>query len=109
MYFKERGKENLFMSRPEFAMQNVRNRRQKKLIGIQATEKVITHGLELINSFITDYGYDIDFDEMLEQLLNYSYQNKKKFDIVASLGMCEIADEELSGAVPRIINNINKE
>lgn len=109
MYFKERGKENLFMSRPEFAMQNVRNRRQKKLIGIQATEKVITHGLELINSFITDYGYDIDFDEMLEQLLNYSYQNKKKFDIVASLGMCEIADEELSGAIPRIINNINKE
>lgn len=37
------------------------------------------------------------FDEMLEQLLNYSYEEKRKFDIVAALGMTEIGDEAMLG------------
>jgi hypothetical protein len=37
---------------------------------------------------------------MLEQLLAYSDENKKKFDIVAALGMAELADEELTGLTP---------
>jgi len=34
---------------------------------------------------------------MLQELLKYSYENKRKFDIVASMGMCELGDEELYG------------
>jgi hypothetical protein len=37
---------------------------------------------------------------MLEQLLKYSDENKGKFDIVAAMQMCEIADEEISEFVP---------
>ena len=33
---------------------------------------------------------------MIEQLLNYSDEKKKEFDIIAALGMCELGDEELS-------------
>ena len=51
---------------------------------------------------------EIDFDEMLEQLLNYSYEDKRKFDIVAALGQSEIADEELTGVTPTTINTRNK-
>ena len=44
---------------------------------------------------------------------NYKYQNstknKKKFDIVAAVGMCELGDEELQGIVPRQVNIINNE
>ena len=38
---------------------------------------------------------------MLQQLIKYSYDNKKKFDIVAALGMAELGDEELTGVVPQ--------
>ena len=37
---------------------------------------------------------------MLEELVKYSYANKRKFDIVAAMGMCELGDEELSGIIP---------
>lgn len=107
-YFTEKKKRSLFMSRPQFAMPTT-SRKQKELIGIQATEPVIKHGLELIAAFINDYCYGIDYDEMLEQLLNYSYSEKRKFDIVAAMSMAEIADEELYGVSVAPVNNINKE
>ena len=37
---------------------------------------------------------------MLNELLKYSYANKRKFDIIASLEMAEIGDEELFGLNP---------
>ena len=41
---------------------------------------------------------------MLQELIKYSYANKTKFDIVAAMGVCELADEELQGVVPRKVN-----
>lgn len=38
---------------------------------------------------------------MLQELIKYSYENKKKFDIVAAMGMAELGDEEMAGAVPQ--------
>jgi hypothetical protein len=38
---------------------------------------------------------------MLQELIKYSYENKKKFDIVAAMGMCELGDEEMAGVVPQ--------
>lgn len=37
---------------------------------------------------------------MLQELIKYSYANKRKFDIVASMGMAELGDEEMAGVVP---------
>lgn len=90
------------MARPEFAItQKGRvSRTQKKLIGLPATEAVIRHGLDLIGMYINDYCYMLDYDEMLEQMLNYNYENKRKFDIIAAMLHAEIADEELIGIVP---------
>ena len=50
-----------------------------------------------------------NFDEMLEQMLNYSYENKKKFDIIASIQMCEVGDEELSGIPPKVQQAVQKQ
>ena len=33
---------------------------------------------------------------MIDQLCNYSYEAKRKYDIVAAMQMAELADEELS-------------
>lgn len=56
-YFKEKGKGNLFMARPDFAVSGGARRRTgaKTLIGLPATEAVIRHGLELIGNFLCDY------------------------------------------------------
>ncbi len=35
---------------------------------------------------------------MLQELIKYSYENKKKFDIVAAMGMAELGDEEMAGS-----------
>lgn len=109
-YFEERGKKNLLMARPEFAVSNKARRSPvKKLIGLPATESVIKYGLELISNYIEDYWQYMMFDEMLEQLLNYSYEEKRKFDIVAAMGMAEIGDEALSNLPIRTVNQYKKE
>ena len=100
-FLRERNKENLLMSRPEYAV-SVRSRKKvtKRLIGIPSTEAVIKHGLELISSFLSDYYYTIDYPEMLEELLKYTYENKRKFDMIAAMSCCEIGDETLTGIGP---------
>ena len=107
-YFREKGKSNLFMSRPQFAITGNR-RSNKQLIGIPGTESVIRHGLELISNFLLDYWHTIDFEEILDQLLNYSYENKRKFDIIAAMQCAEIADEELSGVTPTTVQSLNSQ
>jgi len=100
-YFKDKGKGNLFMTRPDFAVSSsIRRAPTKRLIGIPSTESVIKHGLELVGNFVNDYWHTIDFKEMLDQLLNYSYENKRKFDIIAALQCCEIGDEEMFNLTP---------
>ena len=96
------------MLRPKSTLSDIK-KGNSKMIGVPATESVIKHGLELINNYINDYCYSIDSDMMLEQLLNYSYENKRKYDIVAALCMAEIADEELMGVVPKITSEIKNE
>lgn len=87
------------MARPAFAITGGGGRRrgQKTLIGVPSTPAVINHGLELVGNFIDDYWHTIDFDEVCEQLINYTIEEKRKFDIVAALQMCMIGDEAMTG------------
>ena len=107
-YFKSLKKDGLFMKRPKSSLSDIK-RGNSQMIGVPATETIIKHGLELINNFINDYCYTMDSDEMLEQLLNYSYENKRKYDIVAALGMAEIADEELMAIPPRAVDSMKRQ
>lgn len=100
-FLKDRKKDNLLMSRPEYAV-SVKNRKKatKRLIGVPSTESVIKHGLELVQAFLNDYYYTIDYPELLEELLKYTYENKRKFDMVAAFQMTEIGDEAMTGITP---------
>lgn len=104
-YFREKGKSHLFMSRPSFATPSNKRGPTKNLVGVPATEAVINHGIELVGNFINDYWHTIDFEEMLDQMLNYSYENKRKFDIIAALQMAELGDEDMLGITPTTITN----
>lgn len=115
-YFTEKGKSSLLMERPESVITGSTNngrRRptQKRLIGIPAIGNIniLGHGLELISNFIADYWHTIDSEEMLEQLLNFTIAEKRKFDIIAAMICAEYADESLYGLSPKIMQTINNQ
>lgn len=99
-YYREKHWLHLLMKRPQYAIQG-ESRNPPNAFGTQGTEKMILHGIDLIDAYIKDYCHLIGFIEMIEQLQNYSWEKKGKFDLVASMGMCEIGDEELMGIVPK--------
>lgn len=67
--------------------------------GAPATETAIHHGLGLIADHVEEYCHNMWIPEMIDELINYSYKDKRKFDIVAAMQMAELADEELSSTV----------
>lgn len=88
-----------FMKRPRATLTDIKYGTTKQY-GTPATKTIIEQQTDLIADFVEDYGHTIWFEEMLEQLTSYNDENKTKFDIVASLGMVELADQELSGRQP---------
>ena len=99
---------NLFMRRPRATMPDI-NSGLSKAYGAPATVAVIDHQTDLIAAFVNDYCHTIWFPEMLDELNRYTDENKRKFDIVAAMGMAELADEELGGVVAKQVEDISSE
>lgn len=107
-YFRDKKFLHLLMKRPRSTMSDV-SKGNPNMHGAPATVKVIEHYRELIYDFIIDYCHTIQFPEMLGQLLNYSDEKKKDFDIVAAMGMAELGDEEMSFKKPEAREPIQKQ
>lgn len=106
-FFREKHKENRhLMRRPRSTQSDIQGGRSKQF-GAPATEVVIRHQLDLIAQHIEDYCHNIWFEEILEEAIKYSYENKRKFDIIAAWGMAELGDEELAGVVPKEADSPN--
>lgn len=103
-YAKRNGFGGYFMNRPRATYPDSVGK-HKPTVGTPATQAIIGHQIDLIANFIEDSCDGIWFEEMLEQLNSYSDKNKKKFDIVAAMGMTELADEELTSIVPSQIES----
>lgn len=95
---RENGYYKYFMMRPRATYPDP-NKIGKRTPGTPGTPHIIEHQLQLISAYIEDYGYNIWFQEMLEELQSYSYENKTKYDIVAAFGMTLLANEELGNVV----------
>ena len=110
-FLEKNNRTDLLMSRPDFATsgKNLQRKQTKRLIGIPSSVPVISHGLELISMYLSEYWQEIYFEEMLYQLLNYSFEDKRKFDIIAALVCVEIGDEALMMVSPTKVANIQKE
>ena len=81
-------------------------RNTNKQYGTPATPAIIDHQTDLIADYIADYCHLIWFDEMLDEFNRYTDENKKKFDIVAAVAMALLADEELQGIVPKVVEEV---
>ena len=104
-FFREWKLENRFlMRRPSSCNTNQTSNSQQ--FGAPASEHVIKHQLELIAAFIQDNGDELWFIDIINEALTYSYENKRKFDLIAACGMALIGDEELTlrGMQPKLEN-----
>lgn len=88
-----------FMKRPRATLTDIKYGTTRQY-GTPATKTIIEQQTDLIADYVEDYGHNIWFEDMLEQLNGYNDENKTKFDIIAALGMVELADQELSGRQP---------
>ena len=104
-YARERKLLNLFMKRPRATLADS-TRNTNKQYGTPATPAIIDHQTDLIADYINDYCHLIWFDEMLDEFNRYTDENKKKFDIVAAVAMALLADEELQGTVPKVVEEV---
>lgn len=93
---------NLFMHRPKSTLAD-KIRNTNKQYGTPATAVIISHQTDLIADYVNDYCHTIWFEDMLDELNRYTDENKTRFDIIAAMGMAELADEELSGVVPKLV------
>lgn len=106
-FFRERHLENRYLFRRPKMTQSDIQRGQSKQFGAPASETVIRHQLELIANYIDEFGQNIWFEDVLEELLKYSYQNKGKFDLVAAMGQMLLGNEELMDIKPQDIESSN--
>ena len=98
-----------FMKRPRVCYGDNQTRRSNNQYGTTATKAMIDHQTDLIATYVEDYCHNIWFLEFLEQLSQYTDEGKGAYDIVAAMGMCEIADEELSNVLPRTQKPISQD
>jgi hypothetical protein len=92
-YFKRYKQDWRFCKSPDISSSRMEG---SDSIGFRATEQIIRHYIGLIKEYIKENSYSIFFQELCEQLIDYTYEEKGKFDLIAAMGGCEIHDEQLS-------------
>ena len=97
---KDKGYGSMFVRRPKATMTSDLSRTLSNQVGTPATKQIIEQHTSLTANFVEDYCHTIWFEEILQELMSYNDENKNKFDIVASLGMVFLLDQELSQRVP---------
>jgi len=97
-HFKFEGHRHRLMKRPSLATANVKDQKLKSnLIGTQATGPIIDHQDDKIKEYIDNYCHTVWFLDMLEQLQEYDREDRRRYDLVVAMGLCELADEDLGG------------
>ena len=77
-------KQSYLMRRPTSTV--TASKQNKRQYGVPAVTSIIEHQIELIQEYVEDFYDQIDYLEVIDQLIRYSFENKRKFDIVAALG-----------------------
>lgn len=84
----------------------ISNFKRKKLKkGIRATKDVILFYLGLITEYIDDSCEKILIKDLLDQIANYTYEEKGSYDLIAAMGMCEILATEYRDRLPTKVDS----
>ncbi|UJP64008.1 hypothetical protein [Mongoliitalea daihaiensis] len=95
-YFKQRKAMHRFMKRPRITLSTDPSLdKVSTLIGTTATAKNFGYGELYTAQYIKDYGHDLWFLPLIEQLIDFNMSERTKFDLVVAMFMTEIGDDEL--------------
>lgn len=98
-HFRRYGQTGYFLKRPRATLTSkTQNANQ---YGCPATAGIIEHQIELIQQYVYDYCDQIDFLEVIDELIRYTPENKGKFDLTAAFAMALLADEDMLGKRPK--------
>jgi hypothetical protein len=106
-YFREAKQYHRLLKRPLVAMPskgekiNGLQKDHSNLIGTPASTNVIDHQDGKVKEYIEDYYANIFFLDLLEQLRDYQREDRRKYDLVIAMGLCELADEDMFGIAAR--------
>lgn len=100
-HFRDKGFYHLLKKRPTINLNNADPSKNSQLIGTTAGGPIIDHQDQKIAAYIDDFYLDIWFKDLLEQLQDYSRDDRTKFDLVVAMGLCELSDEDLMGKVAK--------
>lgn len=97
-FFREKKQFFRLLKRPSLAIgANISGSKASMLIGTPATTHIIDHQDEKIKEYIDDYYHQIGYLPLLEQLKDYSREDRTKYDLVIAMGLAELADEDYIG------------
>lgn len=100
-FFREKKQFHRLLKRPSIAVgANISGAKASMLVGTPATAPVINHQDDKIKEYIDDYYYQINFLPLLEQLKDYSREDRTQYDLVIAMGLAELADEDFIGKPP---------
>ena len=105
-HFQNYQKQSYLMRRPTSTV--TASKQNKRQYGVPAVTGIIEHQIELIQEYVEDFYDQIDYLEVIDQLIRYSFENKRKFDIVAAFGIVLLANEDMQGKVPKLDNSQDK-
>jgi hypothetical protein len=98
-FFKSWGKGEMrwLMKRPRLSLSDpTSDKESTKLIGTLPTVKNFENGELFLARYIRDYSEHLFYLPAINQLKDFSQQNRGKFDIAIAMEMAEFADDEYS-------------
>ncbi len=106
-YWKNRGEFNRFMKRPRLTLTDPTVLfNNTNLIGVTNAPKNYQYGEQFLIRYIKDYVQTLFFAKALEQFRDFVMENRTDYDIIVSMMMAELGDDELmdKNIIPEKIN-----
>src|SRR5690606_14128689 len=94
-YLKRNKGLHYLMQRPRLTLSNVKTEKKSNLIGTVANDKNFEYGENFLIDYIKQYGEQIMCLPVLEDLRDFTMDDRGNHDITVSMMMAELADDEL--------------
>lgn len=95
-YWKNRGEFERFMKRPRLTLNDPTVLfNNTNLIGVTNAPKNYQYGEQFLIRYVKDYIQNLFYVEALEQFRDFVMENRTDYDIIVSMMMAELGDDEL--------------
>lgn len=99
-YFADKKWIKYLAKEPEAPSRTIKNySANSNKYGIRATTDIVNFYIQKIKDYLLDYADKLYFSDQLKQLSQYTREEKRKYDLIAAMGCCEILEAEFSNVL----------